>query len=78
MPNYTNVHGVEASKWPKNGDVEEWDDRDAQVEEFYFEECRGRLNLSIVTDEGLLSLQIPVQATEEWNEFVESLPTWEE
>lgn len=77
MPNYTDMHGAEVSKWPKNGDQEDWDDRDALVEEFYFEESRGRLNLSIVTDEGLLSIQIPVQATGEWNEFVESLPKWD-
>jgi hypothetical protein len=76
MSNYTNIHGVEITKWFKDGDVEEWDDRDAMVEEMYYEGAKGRIVLTVVTDDGLISQHIPVQAVPEWNEFVESLPKW--
>jgi len=76
MSNYTNIHGVEVSKWPKNGEQEDWDDRDARLEECYFDPNRGMLEITLVTDEGVLSIDIPVTATEDWNDFAESLPEW--
>lgn len=78
--NYSSVDGVKVSKWgPESEPENPLEKFEGEVEEFYFEESRGRLILTVVHPDGetVTNLMIPVTARNSWNSFVDSLPTWD-
>lgn len=77
MVNYDNIRGVGYTHWEGDDDTPAEETREIVVEEFYYDEYSGELHLSFVREDDLEVLAIPVKASEDWNEFVESLPTWD-
>jgi len=78
--NYSRVDGVDVSKWGPESEADEpIEEFTGEIEEFYFEESRGRLILTVVHPDGetVTNIQIPVSARNSWNSFVDSLPTWD-
>jgi hypothetical protein len=75
--NYERIGGVRYSVWSENGDEPEHKEGDARVEELYFEHT-GNLVVRLETEQGLVSMSIPIKAKDSWNEFVDSLPKWSE
>lgn len=80
---YDNQRGVSYSRWTpdideENHDEPETDQSDAVLDELYFESYSGDLNVTVETDDGYLSLKIPVTARIDWDKFVNSLPQWDD
>jgi hypothetical protein len=79
MGNYDRVRGVKVSYYDSDSDDPEptWQEDAAEVEELYAD-SKGDLCLSVTTGEGAFFIDIPIKASSDWNEFVESLPQWDE
>lgn len=73
------VYSTTYAKFAEWGDDPEAIARiDGEIEEMYYDEGDGILAIGFnAPDDQFFSLEIPVGATEDWNEFVESLPKWE-
>ena len=79
---YDGHNGVKYSRWEPDISEETYeepkvDTTDATLDELYFESYSGELNVTVETPDGYVSIQIPVKADRDWNEFVGSLPTWD-
>jgi len=74
MANYNNVYGVGYSRFLPDGDEPETEQRDARVEELYYDEKMGQIDLRLRTDDGVILLSIPINARLDFNEFKYSLP----
>ena len=48
-----------------------------ELDELYFESYSGSLCVTVQVADEYVSLEIPVKADTDWNEFVASLPAWE-
>lgn len=74
MANYENVRGVGYMRFEGEADEPTTEQRDAKIEELYFDPYSGELDLRATTDDGHITLTIPVLHTKKWDEFVASLP----
>lgn len=74
MSNYERVTGTHYSRWTDKGDDAEVNQNDATVEELYFDGHSGTLDLHVSTEDGHLSIHIPVTHSKKWREFVQTLP----
>lgn len=76
MVNYDSISGVTYRRYNDDDSPDEptTGQEDAKVEELYFD--TGKLHLTLETADGFLSIQIPVLATNTWDGFVDTLPTW--
>lgn len=80
---YGEHNGVLFSEWKTNdgGEIDkeepDYEDDNATVEEIYYSEYSGNLMITVYTDDKFISIDVPVIADSDWNEFVDSLPRWE-
>jgi hypothetical protein len=78
---YKSIPGVQY-RYYSEADLEEEGHSDPSIEEdsavldeLYFE--KGKLWITVDTQEnGYIHLEVPVTATDNWNNFFDSLPTW--
>lgn len=74
---YREIHGVEVDEYQDDDDTEGPTlESMAKVEEMYIDE--GRLYISLVNDDRALYIYIPIQPTQGWDEFVDSLPRFDD
>ena len=66
-------------EFPEDEDMEPVMAIDAMgtLDELYYESYSGNLCVTAQIEDEYVSLEIPVKADKDWNEFVESLPKWE-
>lgn len=77
MVNYDNISGIGYRRYVDDDatDGPTTEQSDAKIDEFYFD--YGRLHLKLKTDDGYISIDIPVLPVDKWDDFVDSLPTWQ-
>lgn len=75
MANYNRVKGVGYGRWVGDETEPQVEQNGAELEELYFAD--GQLHLTLETEDGFLDIEIPVLARTDWDDFVESLPTWD-
>lgn len=77
MVNYDSISGVTYRRYLEDDDPDNatTDQDDAEIDEFYFD--YGKLHLTLKTDDGYLSIDIPILPMDKWDGFVNSLPTWD-
>lgn len=76
--NYRNIKNVSYSIWKEDDDEDpSIKVNDAEVEELYFDSKMGVLYLSVIHDDRCIYIDVPILANNNWNDFVDSLPTWE-
>lgn len=76
MVNYERIWGVGYSRFVDDQDEPATEQHDAKIQEMYCENT-GNIVIRIETDDGFISLDIPITARDSWNGFVESLPKWD-
>jgi len=77
---YDNVAGVEVAEWDDDEDNHDpVEQRHCRLEEMYYEECRGNLVITFEDRDTcrFFDVTIPIKADPDWNDFANSLPTWE-
>lgn len=74
MSNYERIHGVGYRRFEGEESEPTTEQRDAKVEEMYYDSYSGELDVRVETDDGFICITIPVLHTGKWDEFVESLP----
>lgn len=80
---YNGHNGVKYRRYELNEEEEryeepEFEETDAVLDELHFESYSGTLDVTVDTGEGYVSISIPVKATHPWNEFLQSLPEWDQ
>ena len=77
--NYDNVAGAELAEWDARDESDEpSEQRHCKVEELYYESYNGEIVIRFEDrDTGrFFDLSIPVKADDNWNDFADSLPRW--
>jgi hypothetical protein len=76
--NYKKVAGVELGEWPEDAE-EPAEQRHCKLEEMYYEPYSGDLVVRFIDRDTnrTFDLSIPVKADENWNDFADSLPRWD-
>ena len=75
---YGNVKPVTYSIWKEEDETEPSIEVDnAKIEEMYYDKSAGKLFISIIHDDRCIYVDIPVLANNDWNDFVQSLPEWD-
>lgn len=75
---YGNVSGARVAEWDYEAD-EPHPDYLAKVDEMYYDAMVGEIIIRMDAEgaESVIDVSIPVKATQDWNEFVDTLPSWE-
>lgn len=74
MSNYERINGVGYSRFVDDEDEPRTEQHDAEIEEMYFEPHSGELDVRAKTEDGFITLSIPVLHGKKWREFALSLP----
>ena len=78
MSNYENVDGATVAVWDQTSDdIEPESEATAHIEEMYFQYGDLVVTLTVPDEDRFYDVKIPVKAKDSWNEFVESMPTWD-
>lgn len=74
MTNYERVSGVGYRRFTDDEDEPVTEQNDAKIEEMYFEQTSGDLDIRVQTEDGFITINVPVLHSKKWTEFVNSLP----
>ena len=74
----TNINGIRVSEWFEDDEDEpSVEFENAELEECYYDSWSGKLHVSVIAEDRGVYIDIPVVASNDWNEFVDALPRWE-
>lgn len=74
MTNYERISGVRYTRYVDDSDEPATEQHDAEVEEMYYDAHSGEMDIRVSTDDGFITVSVPVLHSKKWTEFVESLP----